>query len=81
MLIFENQKELVDCAEEFIQVCREAGLKVNSNNTKIISNARKEPVIVTGERIEWTREMTYLGKKISFDNARGRQLVIKVKNN
>lgn len=36
--ISNNLEDLVEMAEEFIKVCKEAGLEVNAKKTKLIAN-------------------------------------------
>lgn len=80
VLISDNLNELVEMAEEFIEVCQPAGLTVNTNKTKILSNAKKEPIWIAGNQINWESEVKYLGQTVSFSDTREKVLSSRIKN-
>ena len=46
----------------------EAGLTMNSNKTKVITNAVEEQIKVNGEDLEYAKEYIFLGQTISLSN-------------
>jgi len=78
-VVASNLKDLVECADELNEVCKEAGLKINVEKTKILSNARKEKVVIADEVIKWVNEFKYLGRVISFVNKRDRELSSRIR--
>ena len=46
---------------ELGRVSAEAGLTMNSNKTKVMTNAEEEQIKINGENLEYVKEYIYLG--------------------
>ncbi len=60
--------------EEFLNVCMEARLKVNTTKTKLLSNSAEVDVMLENIKIEWVNEIKYPGQIISFKCAREKEV-------
>ncbi len=80
VLMSNDVLKLVQNAKEFLNICKEAGLKVNTTKTKLLSNSAEVDVMLNNTKTEWVDEIKYLGQIISFKCAREKELSNRIKN-
>lgn len=76
IVLFANTtEELIMMLEELNEQCQQAGLRLNINKTKIMSNSiNSASVILNGEEIEAVDQYVYLGQTTSFKNKQEEEL-------
>ena len=79
VLIAGSRNEIEEMGNEFLEISRIAGLVANINKTKMISNAPEEPIRIGGNEIEWDKEITYLGQRVSFEDRRRKEISTRIK--
>ncbi|CAK1581415.1 unnamed protein product [Parnassius mnemosyne] len=69
VIIFaETPKVLEEILREFESKCKEAGLEMNRQNCKIMTNGEHKPIGLGGTLLEYVEDFIYLGQVMSFKN-------------
>ncbi|KAJ4440667.1 hypothetical protein ANN_08814 [Periplaneta americana] len=50
------------------RISKEAGLSMNPEKTKLMSNASEDPIHLNGQPLEYVEDYTYLGQNLSFSS-------------
>jgi len=66
VLIAQSREELKNMINDLVEKSKKAGLKINSDKTKIISQTKGEGILVNGKTLEEVEEYKYLGQIISL---------------
>lgn len=69
LLIAQNKDELIEILEKVFRASKTAGLTVNLDKTKIMTNIQVAEFEIDRSKLEIVDEYKYLGKIISFKNA------------
>jgi len=69
-MIAESEDELGNMLTKMNDSCKEYGMKINENKTKILICSKQElisNITVEGEKLETVQCFTYLGSKVRYD--------------
>lgn len=82
LIIFSNNsKSLETMLQQLANESYKAGLTMNLNKTKIISNSSQtEPIKVNNEQIEYVHEYIYLGQLISTEDCMTKEIERRITN-
>ncbi|XP_073986750.1 uncharacterized protein [Rhodnius prolixus] len=68
VLFAASAEELSNMIEDLLQQASKAGLGINAQKTKLLTNGPESAITINGEEVKWVSESIYLGQTISFQN-------------
>lgn len=80
VLFAETREQLQVMILDLERESRKVGLTMNTSKTKALTNAAEESIIINGVPIEYVKEYTYLGQKISMSDIMSKEIDTRVGN-
>ncbi|CAH2085229.1 unnamed protein product [Euphydryas editha] len=66
--------------ENLNHLSRKVGLLMNTLKTKVMTNSKREPIIINGNEIEYVEEYTYLGQVVSPTDLTSKEINTRIGN-
>ena len=80
VLISHSKSEILEMMEKLFDESKKAGLMINENKTKILSNIEDYNYSINGKNIERVSEFKYLGRLIGLENEVDKEIDARITN-
>lgn len=79
-LFASSSDEMCEMIKQLAEGCKNIGLEINEQKTKVMTNANQNEIRLEGQKIEYVEDYIYLGQLLSFRNKQDKEIARRVAN-